>query len=459
MAPDDHQSTPAPEAVDVDALLAERDALRAQLQAVRHGRRFSTHVRRTVAVLLVVLFAVSFFAAGVGAWLHRSTLNEDVWQERVVPLGREPAVQQVLATWTTDQLMVTVDPEALFEQVLPERGRFLAVPLSSAVREFVSDKVDEFFASERFEELWTVAATRAHEEAVAILRDERPNLVAGDETVTINLIPVIDEVLAGLLDAAPGLIGSDATLPEVSVNDLPDEARQRIATALGVELDDDFGTVTVYDGGKLSSAQQVVRLFDRLVIFTAVLTVVLFGAAMWVSPRRRRTLLQLLGAAALACILVRRLSFMLQEEVTTLIQVDENRDAATVVLSALVDPLTNAAATALWVIAAIALVTVITAPYPWVVRLRRTVASGTRSLTGAVSAVEGRARDLSTAQWVAGHADPLRIAGYVAGAVVLWLADLTWLTVLLITVLVVGWQVLVTQFVGRVERAATQAGP
>lgn len=459
MAPDDHQSTPAPEAVDVDALLAERDALRAQLQAVRHGRRFSTHVRRTVAVLLVVLFAVSFFAAGVGAWLHRSTLNEDVWQERVVPLGREPAVQQVLATWTTDQLMVTVDPEALFEQVLPERGRFLAVPLSSAVREFVSDKVDEFFASERFEELWTVAATRAHEEAVAVLRDERPNLVAGDETVTINLIPVIDEVLAGLLDAAPGLIGSDATLPEVSVNDLPDEGRQRIATALGVELDDDFGTVTVYDGGKLSSAQQVVRLFDRLVIFTAVLTVVLFGAAMWVSPRRRRTLLQLLGAAALACILVRRLSFMLQEEVTTLIQVDENRDAATVVLSALVDPLTNAAATALWVIAAIALVTVITAPYPWVVRLRRTVASGTRSLTGAVSAVEGRARDLSTAQWVAGHADPLRIAGYVAGAVVLWLADLTWLTVLLITVLVVGWQVLVTQFVGRVERAATQAGP
>ncbi|MCZ7528570.1 MAG: hypothetical protein M5U14_20655 [Acidimicrobiia bacterium] len=448
---DDEASRPPPsppgEPVDVEALRAERDALRAELEAVSGSRRPRRRVRRATAVVLVVLFGVLFLVSGVGIWLRRSTLNDDVWADRVVPLGREPAVQEALARWTVDQLMVTVDPENLFEEVLPERGRILAGPLSSAVRGFVADRVDGFFASERFEELWAGAATRAHDAAVAVLRDERPNVAVEDEQVTINLIPVIDAVLTDILDAAPGLVGSDVDLPEVSVEDVPEAARERLGEALGVDLGDGFGTVTVYDGGRLSTAQDLVRLFDRLVVLTALLTVAVGAGALWVSPRRRRTLFQLLGAAALVCVVIRRVSFTLQDEVVDLVRKDENREAASVVVAAFVDPLTGAAATVLWIIAGVAAVAAVTGPYDWAVRVRGTVAQGARSAAGVVRA---EAAELDTVRWIVDHRDVLRITGYVLGALVLWFADLTWLTILVVGVLVAAWQVGLDRLVRRV---------
>jgi hypothetical protein len=433
----------SPDGYDVAALVAERDALRAQLEAGTRGRH--GRLRRTAAVVLVVVFGLSFLSSGVGIWLHRSTLNEDVWSDRVVPLGQDPQVQQALATWATGQLMATVDAEALFEEALPERGRILATPLSAAVEGFVGDRVDRFFASERFEELWARAAVRAHEGAVAVLRDERPNVVAGDDEVTIDLIPVLDAVLADILRDAPGLIGSDVELPEVSVEDLPDEVRARLALALGVELDEDFGTLTVYDGGKLSSAQEAVRFFDRFVLVTSLLTISSAVAAVWLSPRRRRTLLQLLGAAALVCIVVRRAGFTLQEDVVELVRVEGNRGAVSVVTAAFVDPLTSAAWTVLWILALVAIVVAVTGPYGWAVGLRRRLSQSTGWLVRAVG--EGLPEG-GRGSWVGLHVDALRAAGYALGAAILWFADLTWWTLVLVAVGVAAWQVVLHRIAG-----------
>jgi hypothetical protein len=439
---------------EVAHLAAERDALAAEVERLSHregrGTRWTNRARRITAGVLVVLFAISFLAAGVGAWLHRTTLNNDVWEERVVPLGEDPEVQAALANYTTEQLMTTLKPEQYIADALPDRASILAVPLASAVRTFVSDRVDEFFASSRFEDLWRAAATKSHEQAVAVLRGEASNIDAQDDRVVINLIPVINTVLAQVTEAAPGLVGSDVTLPEVTVDDVPAQARERLGEALGVDLGEDFGTFTVFDGGQLKAAQDAVALFDRLVILFAFLTVALPIAALWVSPRRRRTLLQLLGAAALMCIILRRVLFMLSEQV--LDQVKEvNRAAADVVLSAVVDPVTNAAGTVLWVVAIIALVAVVTGPYPWVVSMRSSLL-GTAS--GLASAADGRMRDPQTLAWIVSHADALRLAGYGFGVVMLWFLDLTWLTFLLVAALVAGWQV----FLNRVAPPADDSG-
>jgi hypothetical protein len=426
---------------EVARLAAERDALAAEVERLSHregrGARWTNRARRITAGVLVILFAISFLAAGVGAWLHRTTLNNDVWEERVVPLGEDPAVQEALAGYTTEQLMATLKPEDYIADALPERASILAVPLASAVRTFVSDRVDDFFTSRRFEDVWRVAATKAHEEAVDVLRGEEANIDAQGDRVVINLIPLINTVLAEITEAAPGLVGSDVTLPKVTVDDVPAEARERLGEALGVDLGENFGTFTVFDGGQLQAAQDAVQLFDGLVILFAVLAVALPIAALWVSPRRRRTLLQLLGAAALMCIILRRVLFMLSEQV--LDQVKEvNRAAADAVLSAVVDPITNAAGTVLWVVAIAAAVAVITGPYPWVVSMRWSLRGTATSLA---SAAEGRARDPQTMAWIVSHADALRLAGYGLGVAMLWFFDLTWLTFLLIAAVVAGWQV------------------
>jgi hypothetical protein len=331
---------------------------------------------------------------------------------------------------------------------LPDRARILAVPLSAAIEDFVGEQVDKFYASDAFEQVWTVAATRAHDAAIATLRGDNPAIEADDEKVTINFIPLINEVLARILEEAPGLVGSNAKLPTITVDDVPSEAREKLGDALGVNLDDDFGTFTIYDDGKLSTAQQAIRIFDKVVVLSTILAIASFVGALGVSVRRRRTLLQLAGVAAVGCILIRRIVFMLQDDVDNVVKVAVNRPAAAAVVSTFANPLTDGAATALWVIGIIVVIAVLTGPYGWVRSLRSSIA---RLFTTATTAVNERAQDDATLVWVAHHVDALRIGGYVVGALLLWFVNLTWLTFFLIALLVAGWQVLVARLALRAQ--------
>ena len=58
------------------------------------------------------------------------------------------------------------------------------------------------------------------------------------------------------------------------------------------------------------------------------LTIVFAVAALWVSPRRRRTLLQMVGAAAFVVVLVRRAAFTLQDMLTRIAQGGDIAEAA-----------------------------------------------------------------------------------------------------------------------------------
>lgn len=441
----------------VEELTAERDALARQVDELSNQRVSKHRVRKIIAVLLVVVFALSFVSSGVGIWLHRNTLNSDVWNDRVVPLGQNPEVQQALAAYTTQELMKTVDPKGLFQEALPDgRAQILAVPLSAAVEQFVSQKVEEFYASDAFEKIWTVAATKAHDEAVKTLRGDAPAVVADDEKITLNLVPLINAVLAEILKEAPGLVGSDATLPTITIDDVPDVAREKLGNALGIDLGDNFGTITVYDGGKLSTAQQAVRIFDKVVVLSTILAVLSFGGALLASTRRRRTLLQLLGVAAVGCVVVRRLCFMLQDDVNSVVKIETNRPAAKAVVDTFVNPLSGGAATALWIIGIVGLIAILTGPYGWVRRLRGGIANLYRSAT---TAVGDRAQDDDTLLWVARNVDGLRIAGYGLGALLLWFVDLNWLTFFFIALIVAGWQVLVARLAIRGEELAPAAEP
>jgi hypothetical protein len=398
--------------------------------------------RRAVAAVLVVVFALSTLTSGVGIWLHRSTLDEDVWAERVVPLGADPAVQAALAAWTTDQVMAAVDVRALLEDGLPPRAGVLAGPLSSAVTGWIGDRVDRFYASDEFERLWTVAATQAHDRAVDVLRGDLPNATASRDGVTIDLVPVIDAILRDVADRAPSLVGRDIALPRLSIDDAPGLLRQRIGRSVGTDPGPDFGIITIDDGGKLAGAQQAVRWFDRLVVVSIALMLLSAAGAVSLSPRRRRTVLQLLGATALVAIATRRVTFVLQGQILDLVRVDVNRPAASVVVHSLTDPFTDAAATALWVVAAVTVAVAMTGPYRWARQVRGTVVDVTRSLVGAVT---GASRNTATTTWMAANADALRVGGYALGALVLWVAELTWATLLLLAVAVAAWQVLLAR--------------
>ena len=428
------------ETTEIERLRAERDALRDEVAGLKRQKRRTGWLRQTTAALTVVLACVVLVASVVGLWARRNFLDTDRFVDRAGPLIEEAAVQDALSARLTEQVMTLVDPEALFEEVLPERGQVLAVPLANAVEGFVGDQVDTFIASDAFERLWVGALEVAHEGSVNLLRGESEVVTAEEGQVTLNLIPVVNEVLARITARSPEILGREVDIPDVTVDEIPAAAITRIEGALGVDLPDDFGQFTVYDEGKLAAVQDAVSLFDRLVVVLLPLGVLLAALALWLSHRRRRTLLQLAVGLALGMVLIRRVGFRVQDEIALLPPRPAGQESASLAVEAFLKPLTTFGA---WVLAGtivVIVLAVLTGDYPWVVSLRRRAAA---LWTQAVAATGERARDETTVAWITAHRDALLAAGGILALVILWVADLSWLGLLLVLLLAAAYGIVV----------------
>lgn len=427
-------------------LRAERDELRVQLATLQQRRHERGRWRQLGSAGLVVLASLVLVAAVIGIWARRNFLDTDRFVDRAGPLIEQPSVQDALATRLTDQLMLIVDPEALFAEVLPERGQLLAAPLANAVEGFVRDRVESFVATDQFERLWVGALSAAHSTSVRVLRGESVAVTTENGQVTLNLVPVLNAVLAQITAESPEILGRQVNLPDVSVDDIPEAAIARVEDALGIQLDDDFGQFTVYDDGTLETAQRGVDLFDRFVVVLLPLGIGIAAWALWLSHRRRRTLLQLCAGIALGMVLVRRVGFRLQDEVASLPPTTAGRRAAADIAEPFVDPLVTFAALTLGAVAVIAAVAVLTGPYPWAITARR---SGAQLVARATAATAERSRDEATVVWVADHRDTLLIAGAVCGLALLWIADLSWTGLIAIVAPVAAFEVAVYRISGR----------
>jgi hypothetical protein len=447
--PDPPAGTPESTESEVARLTAERDRLEAEVGALRAQAAGAAppprrRVRRVAAVVLVVVTSIVFTVSVVGVWTRRNALNTDKWVETVGPIAEDPAVQQALGSWMTTELMTAIDPETFFESVLPEQGQALAGPLTSALRGFVNDRVDTFLASDTFQRLWVEINRRAHTRVVAVLEGDTGNLQIENGKVVLNLVPVLNGVLAEIGKASPEIFGRTVDLPTVSVDDIPEDAVSKVESALGVDLPDNFGQFTVFEAQRLEAVQDAVELFDRLVVVAVVLAFLLIALTLWVSPSRRRTLLQLAVGIALGVVLIRRIGLRAEDEVVDLAKA-ENREAVGVVVGAFVDSLLDATA---WILAAAALVAVVallTGPYPWAVALRRRTASLARALAAAVGAATTRRPDEATVAWVVERRELLQLGGAVAGIVVLLLVDLSWLWILLLALVIAAYELAVVR--------------
>ena len=414
-------------------------------RAPRRGSR----LRSALVVVLVILSCISLLVAVVGVWARRNVLDTGNFVDRVDAIAADPAVQEALSIRLTDELMTLIDPEAFFEEVLPDRGAILAAPLANAVEGFVGDQVRAFIASDAFQELFVGVVERAHSLAARVLEGDADLPEAPDGTVTLNLVPLVEDMLARISEASPEIFGREIDIPEITVDDLPADAIAQLETALQVDLDDRFGQLVIYEKGRLESVQEAVRLFQAVVVVSVIATVLFAAAALWLSRRRRRTLIQLLVGAGLVLVVLRRLLFRVAEDIEDLAQVDVNGAAARAVVEELVGPLVLATGVLLAVFAIGVAAAVLTGDYPWAVRLRE-------RLGVTAGAARERATDDATVVWVRGHREALQIGAAAVGVLLLWFFELSWLGVVIVLVLVGGFALLV-QRIGAVE--GEEVGP
>jgi hypothetical protein len=213
-------------------------------------------------------------------------------------------------------------------------------------------------------------------------------------------------------------VGRPITLPTITADTLTpeqlDALRTKIEDATGVTLPEDFGQITVFRSDELGAAQDAFRWFNSGVILLVLLFVIGFVVAIALSVRRRRTLLQLLTASAVVVVVERRLAMASIDDLVQQAR-PENRDAFQAVLDTLLGTLLRYTGWLLLIALVAIVITLITGPYGWAVRLRRAVADLAGAIVGAV-----RGSDQSqAAEWVAARRDPLMFAGAVVAVLIL----------------------------------------
>ncbi len=237
-----------------------------------------------------------------------------------------------------------------------------------------------------------------------------------------RLVPLLNAALNNAQTFISGVVGKPVTLPTITGNELPSAACQKIATALDRPVPATCGQIALFPAKNLDNAQRAVRAFDRAVLALLIITPLLAGVALWLSRRRRRTLLQLTVGATLGVVIVRRALMWEQNQL-----IDAARPANKEARAAIVDAVLHGFFTiSLWLVVAglvITAIAVVTGPYRWAVATRRALANAGRRTWGlaaaAVSGTAARAQDQSTLTWVHRHYDALRIGGVVVAVLLL----------------------------------------
>jgi hypothetical protein len=410
---------------EVERLKAERHELEERVETLEAKPVKRRRLRRILTPILVALSIIVFTITVPAAWGARTVLNTDRYVATVAPLAQDPAVQASIATKLTDQVFAALDVQGTLSDALGalgERATVLAGPLTIAVKGFVRDQVEKVVASDAFEKFWVEANRFVHTQVLAILRGDTENVTIVEGKVLLNLLPLVNLALGSIQTVASDLVGREVTLPQISESDVPSASIAKLEQALGIDLPDDYGQIVVYDSEDLATLQQLLYTFERLLVLLLLLIPILVAASLWVSTRRRRTLIQLTVGAAVGLVIVRRIAIISKDHLFE--KVDTQRFPSVRVLTDdLMDSLFRYTAILLTIVLLTALVALITGPYPWAVTMRGWVRDGARGVAAAFSGE--RLPDTGRVRWIRDHRDGLMLAGAILALVLLLLFDLS----------------------------------
>ncbi|MER5613848.1 hypothetical protein [Streptomyces sp. NPDC002215] len=252
---------------------AELEELRARVAVLedRAPARHRPRARSFLAVLLVLVAAVLTPLSIVSSWAKNQIGDTDNYVAMMAPLASDPDVQAAVTDRVTGAVMQHLDVKALLSEVSPADRPVLDKalsklngPITTGISNFVHGTVEKFVASDAFATIWTDLNRAAQSAAVKALSGSGGGAVKlTDDTVTIDLAPVIDRVKQRLVDRG---LGVAAKIPEVHT---------------------DFTVLTSDSVGK---AQRWFRALQIIGFWLPLVTLVLAAGGVLLAVRRRRAL-------------------------------------------------------------------------------------------------------------------------------------------------------------------------
>ena len=406
----------------------------------RTGRK---RIRRVIAVVLVVVFAILLPVTIIATWAHRTVVNTDAYVATVGPIAASPAVRAAVSREVTNEIYDALDPQKTIASALPPKAAKLAGPLSSGVKGYLQAAVNKILASPKFTKLWVTANRFAQGQLLAALNGNSKALQATNGHVVLNLVPLLNEALKGVQAQASGLFGKKITLPVISGSSIPAADCRKIAAAIGRPLPPTCGQIPLFPASALAGAQRAYRAFNGVVLLL-ILTPLAFIAALLASPRRRRTLVQLTTTGLLGLIVIRRALYWLQSDLIASAK-PGNQAALSVITGQVLHGLFTIT---MWFLIGglmLLVLALLAGPYRWAAAFRSWVRRAAAAITALGSALAGHASSDSTVAWVRRNLGLLRIGGAVVAALAVLIFSVNWVGLIIIAVLLALYEVGLTR--------------
>ena len=390
--------------------------------------------RSIASAVLITLSCLLAFLSVTAVWASRQVSDMDRYLETVAPLGRDPAVQKTISDAVTNEIFAAIDLQAITtetldaiaQQGLPPRVaanlEALSGPLVNGIQGFIRTQVDNLVASPQFATLWTEANRTAHASLVKLLEGNQGGaLSAQNDTVTLNLAPIIAQVKERLVAAGFGLADR---IPVVDKS------------------------IVLMQSEAVTKAQGLYRLLNTLGVWLPLIALFLLAAGVFVARNRRRALLMgALGFAGAMLVLGVALTLARVFYLNALPAEVISRDAGGSIFDTIVQYLRYS----LRAVGALALIVALAAffsgPSTSAVRTRAALKNGIGSVRG-----KSESAGLNTGSfgaWTYLHKRLLLIASVVGGALVLTLWSRPTVSVVVVTAAVVLLLVTVIEFLGR----------
>jgi hypothetical protein len=383
-----------------------------EAKGYRHGK---------LVVVLLVIACVLAPIAGTAIWINNNVTKTDRYLRTVKPLASDPRIQAAIADNVTRTLFANVDVNARAEQALPPRADFLAPAITTGLHTFVHNTTMSFLASDTFQKLWVELNRRAHKQLVKVLTGKGGKLVeTKNGQVVVNLAPALARVEQRLHDRGIDIFD------KVPASAIPTN-------------------FVILDSKQLKQGQRGVRLLKALAIALPLIVLALFAAAIALSQRRRRTLLQAsLGLAASMAVLGALLTIGRSIYLDQIVGPNLPTDAATAFYETLVHYLRLG----LRIVAGVALLVAagawLTGPYRGAVAIRGWFGSGAGWVQG-----ETGVATTPFGHWVADNKRALRIGAILVPAAIFLLWNSPSLTVLIVLAVITILLLLTVEVIGR----------
>lgn len=372
------------------------------------------HGRSVVGFVALMLACVLAPLSVLSVWASTYVSDTDQYVATVAPLADDPEVQRAVAAEVTTAVLAAVDVEGVTtdlldalasqDQVPPRVATALPAlvgPITSGVEGFAQTQVERVLASDEFATLWAEVNRVAHTQVVRLLEGDPDGAVtAQDDTVTLNLAPIIERVKQELLDR-------------------------------GFTLADNIPVVdrsfVLVESDQVTQAQTGYRALLALGAWLPVVALALFAIGVAAARDRRRALLRgALGVVAAMLLLGVVLALLRTWYVETTPAGILTAEGAGNVFDALAAPLrTGLRATAVLGLV-VALAAFVSGPSAAASALRVRAARGVASLQGSADAAGWRTGPVGP--WTYRHRQGLRLAVLLAAGlvVVFWTRPTGW---------------------------------